>query len=325
MSNITYRQALHDALEEEMVRDESVYLIGEDIAEHGGLYGVEEGLVDEFGKERVRITPISETAIIGGALGSAINGMRPITAIGYIDFHTVAMDQIVNQTAKIRYMFGGKAKVPMVMRTAVGMGSGSAAQHSQSLEAWFCHVPGLKVIMPSTPYDAKGLLKSAIRDDNPIMFIEHKLLYSNKEEVPDKEYLIPIGKADIKRSGEDVTIVATSKMVSTSLEAANELEKAGIDCEVIDPRTLVPLDIETIINSVIKTEHLVVVHEAPGRCGYGAEVVSQIVDSEAFYYLDGSIKRVTGVEVPLPYNENLESAAIPNENDIIETVKEITM
>jgi len=321
MSKITYRQALHDALKEEMRRDESVYIIGEDVGEHGGIYGVELGLMDEFGKERVRTTPISETAIIGGALGSAITGMRPVTDIPYIDFFTAAMDQIVNQTAKIRYMFGGKAKVPMVMRTAIGSGCGSAAQHSQSLEAWFCNVPGLKVVMPSTPYDAKGLLKSSIREDNPIIFIENKLLYNTKGEVPEDEYLTKIGEADVKREGKDITIVATSRMVLEALKAAEELAKDGIECEIIDPRTLVPLDINKIIKSVIKTKHLVVIYEAPERCGYGAEVVSQVVSSEAFSHLKGPVKRVAGINVPMPYNGRFEKAVIPDKERIIKEVK----
>ncbi len=324
MSIITYRKALNDALREEMSRDESVFIIGEDIGEHGGIYGVEEGLLEEFGKDRVINAPISEPGIIGCALGTAITGLRPITDIAYIDYQIIAIDQIVNQTAKMRYMFGGKAKVPMVIRTAGGGGIGSAAQHSQSLEAWFAHVPGLKVIMPSTPYDAKGLLKSAIREDNPVMCIEHKLLYNTKGEVPEEEYLVALGEADIKREGKDVTVVATSKMVLESLEAAKELSQEGIEVEVIDPRTLSPLqDIRMIERSVIKTGHLVVVYEAPATCGYGAEIITRITDSEAFYYLDAPIKRVAGKEVPMPYNKILESAVIPNKDNIKNAIKQI--
>ncbi|MBC7189325.1 alpha-ketoacid dehydrogenase subunit beta, partial [Candidatus Aerophobetes bacterium] len=253
MREITYREAIREALREEMRRDENVFLIGEDIAEFGGSYKVTLGLVEEFGKERVRNTPISESAIIGAAVGAAILGMRPVAEIMYIDFTTLAMDQIVNQAAKIKYMTGGQVKVPLVIRTQGGGGRSAAAHHSQSLEAWFFHVPGLKVVMPSTPYDAKGLLKAAIRDDNPVIYIEHKLLYAEKGFVPEEDYIIPLGKAEVKREGSDISIVATSLMVKKALLAAEELDRERISCEVIDPRTLYPLDKDTIFSSVKKT------------------------------------------------------------------------
>ncbi|HSC72156.1 MAG TPA: transketolase C-terminal domain-containing protein, partial [Candidatus Methylomirabilis sp.] len=244
MRKITYREGVVEALREEMRRDERVYCLGEDIAEFGGSYKTTAGLLQEFGKERVRNTPISEAAIIGAALGSALLGMRPVAELMYIDFSGIAMDQIVNQTAKVKYMFGGKAKVPVVIRTQGGTGRSSAAQHAQSLEAWFVHVPGLKVVQPSTAYDVKGLLKASIRDDNPVFFIEHKLLYTTTSEIPEEDYVIPLGKADVKRQGSDVTIVATSRMVHFSLAAADRLAAEGIECEVVDPRTLSPLDEE---------------------------------------------------------------------------------
>ena len=249
---ITYANAIKEAMCEEMRRDENVFLFGEDVGLYGGAFGVTAGMLDEFGAERVKDTPISEAAIAGTAVGAAVTGMRPIAEIMVNDFTTIAMDQLVNQAAKMRYMFGGKAKVPMVLRAPGGSGTGAAAQHSQSLEAWFCHVPGLKVVVPSTPYDAKGLLKSAIRDDNPVMFIEQKLLYHKKGAVSEKDYTIPLGVADIKREGEDVTIVTYGRMVPLCLEVAENFEKEGVSIEVVDPRTLVPLDKETIIRSAKK-------------------------------------------------------------------------
>lgn len=317
---ISYAQALGEALKEEMRRDKTVFLLGEDIGLQGGAFGVTRGLLEEFGPERVRSTPISELLIAGAAVGAALDGYRPIVEIMYIDFSTLAMDQIVNQAAKIRYMTGGKVKVPLVIRTQGGGGRGSAAQHSQSLEAWFAHIPGLKVVMPSTPYDAKGLLKTAIRDDNPVIFIEHKLLYPLKGVVPDKEYSVPLGKADIKRNGEDITIIATSLMAHEALAAAENLEKEGIDAEVIDPRSLVPLDEETLVNSVKKTGKAVVVHEACKRCGIGAEIASFIME-EAFDFLDAPILRVAGANTPIPYNMTLEKLARPNVKDIVNAVK----
>ncbi|EXX91620.1 pyruvate dehydrogenase, partial [Paenibacillus darwinianus] len=271
--------------------------------------------------ERVRNTPISESGISGAAVGAALTGMRPILELQFSDFITIATDQIVNQAAKIRYMYGGKAKVPMVLRTPAGSGTGAAAQHSQSLEAWMTHIPGLKVIQPSTAYDAKGLLRAAIEDDNPVIFYEHKLLYRTKADVPEQPYSLPIGKADIKRQGKDVTVVATSIMVHKALEAAGQLKQDGIEAEVVDPRTLVPLDIETIAESVKKTGRLVVVHEAVKRGGYGAEIVSQVIESEAFDYLDAPIQRLGGLAVPIPYNPILEKSAVPQVEDIVRAVK----
>jgi len=322
MRTITVKDALQEAIIEEMDRDENVFVMGEDIAEHGGIYGVTQGLLDKYGKERIRNTPISESALIGSALGAAITGMRPIAELMYIDFTAVAMDQIVNQAAKMRYMFGGKVDVPLVIRTQGGGGRGSAAQHSQSLEAWFMHVPGLKVVMPSTPYDAKGLLKTAIRDDNPVMFIEHKMAYSFKGEVPEEEYTIPFGKADIKREGSDVTLIANSYLLPRAIEAAERMEKEeGISTEVIDPLTLVPFDEETIIKSVSKTGRLVVTHEAVKRGGFGAEIAAKIYESDAFYYLDAPLQRVAGLEVPTPYNAKLENFAMPDTDNLAEAIK----
>ena len=291
MREITYAEAIREAMSEEMRRDENVYLLGEDVGIYGGAFGVSVGMIDEFGEERVRDTPISEAVIAGAAAGSAVTGMRPIAELMFMDFSTIAMDAIVNQAAKMRYMFGGKAQVPFVLRCPAGSGTGAAAQHSQSLEAWFCHIPGLKVVAPSTPYDVKGLLKSSIRDNNPVIFVEQKLLYRTKGEVPEEEYTIPLGVADIKRTGKDVTIVTYGRMLQRVLEAAEEAAKDGIDVEVIDPRTLVPLDIETIKNSVIKTGRLIVVNEAVKRGSYAGEIVSEIVESEAFDYLDSEIIR----------------------------------
>lgn len=323
MRTITVKDALREAIIEEMDRDENVFVMGEDIAEHGGIYGVTQGLLEKYGKERIRNTPISESALIGSALGAAITGMRPIAELMYIDFTAVAMDQIVNQAAKMRYMFGGKVDVPLVIRTQGGGGRGSAAQHSQSLEAWFMHVPGLKVVMPSTPYDAKGLLKTAIRDDNPVMFIEQKMAYSFKGEVPEEEYTIPFGQADIKREGSDVTLVANSYMLPRALEAAERMEKEeGISTEVIDPLTLVPFDEDTIIESVSKTGRLIVTHEAVKRGGFGAEIAAKIYESDAFYYLDAPLKRVAGLEVPTPYSAKLENFAMPNTDNIADAIRD---
>jgi len=323
MREITYAEAIREALRQEMRRDKNVFLIGEDLGIYGGAFGVTYGLLDEFGEERVRDTPISEAAIAGAALGAAITGMRPVAEIMFMDFTTIAMEQIVNQAAKIKFMFGGKAKVPMVVRTPAGSGTGAAAQHSQSLEAWFTHVPGLKVVMPSTPYDAKGLLISSIRDNNPIIFIEHKLLYKTTGEVPEEEYEIPLGIADIKRKGEDLTIVATSIMVQRAISASKELEKDGISVEIVDPRTLKPYDKKTIIESVKKTGKVIAVHEACKTGGFGAEIAAMISESEAFDYLDAPIKRLGGLDIPIPYNRNLERHAVPQVEDIINAAKEL--
>ncbi|WP_243299383.1 alpha-ketoacid dehydrogenase subunit beta [Bacillus litorisediminis] len=322
MREITYLEAVREAMSQEMRQNDDVFILGEDIGVYGGAFGVTRGMIEEFGPERVRNTPISEAAIAGGAVGAALTGMRPILEIQFSDFITIAMDQMVNQAAKLRYMYGGKGKVPMVLRTPAGSGTGAAAQHSQSLEAWMAHIPGLKVVQPSTAYDAKGMLKAAIDDDNPVIFYEHKLLYKTKGFVPEEQYSIPLGKADVKRLGRDVTIVATAIMVHKALEAAAVLEKEGIDVEVVDPRTLVPLDEETIIESVKKTGRVIVVHEAVKRGGFGGEIASVIAESEAFDYLDAPIKRLGGLPIPIPYNPNLEKAAIPQVEDIIQAVKE---
>nr|WP_272942720.1 alpha-ketoacid dehydrogenase subunit beta [Bacillus xiamenensis] len=320
---ISYLEAVREAMSQEMRENQDVFILGEDIGVYGGAFGVTRGMIEEFGPERVRNTPISEAAIAGGAVGAALTGMRPILELQFSDFITIAMDQLVNQAAKTRYMFGGKGKVPLVVRTPAGSGTGAAAQHSQSLEAWMAHIPGLKVVQPSTAYDAKGLLKAAMDDDNPVIFYEHKLLYKTISEVPEEQYSIPLGKADVKRSGKDVTIVATAIMVHKALEAAKELEAEGIDVEIIDPRTLVPLDEETIIESVKKTGKCIVVHEAVKRGGYGGEIASMIAESDAFDYLDAPIKRLGGLPVPIPYNPTLEKAVIPQVPDIIEAAKEL--
>ncbi len=314
MRELTYLEAIREAMQQKMREDSNVYLIGEDIAEYGGAFGVTVGMLDEFGKERIKNTPISEEAIIGIATGSAVTGMRPIAEIMFSDFITIAMDQIVNQTAKIRYMFGGKAKVPLVIRTAGGGGTGAAAQHSQSLEALVAHIPGLKVVMPSCPYDAKGLLISSINDDNPVIFIEHKLLYKNRkyiQNVPRRMYEIPLGKGDLKREGSDISIVATSYMVQKSLEAAEKLSKEkDIECEVIDIRTLRPLDIDIILDSIKKTGRLLCVEEAPIFGGFMGEVAAQ-VSEKGFDWLDAPVTRVAGRNCPVPYSLVLEQEMIP--------------
>jgi len=328
-------EAIREALREEMLRDEKVFLIGEDIGIEkgfGGPFGVTKGLSEEFGHERVRDTPISESAIIGVAIGAAMMGMRPVAEVQYGDFIFCAMDQVVNQAAKLRYMSGGQVKIPMVIRIPTGA-TGRGAQHAQSPEAFFIHVPGLKVAAPSSPYDAKGLLKTAIRDDNPVLFFEHKLLYGSKGyrserggievvgEVPEEEYLIPFGVADVKRRGDDVTILAKLIMVHKSLVAAKKLEEEGISVEIIDPRTLVPFDKETLINSIKKTGRLVIVEENTKRGGWGAEVAA-IIAEEAIDYLDAPIKRVSTMDTPIPAPP-LESYVLPDEEQIIKAVKEI--
>ncbi|MGB9839409.1 alpha-ketoacid dehydrogenase subunit beta [Thermovenabulum sp.] len=323
MAEKLYIEALREGLREEMLRDDSVFLIGEDIGVYGGAFGVTKGLIQEFGEKRVIDTPISETAITGIGVGAALCDMRPVVEIMFSDFTTLAMEQLVNQGAKIRYMFGGKAKVPMVLRTPMGSGTGAAAQHSQSFPAVFAHFPGLKVVMPSTPYDVKGLIKAAIRDDNPVVFFEHKLLYRIKGEVPEGDYVLPLGKADIKRKGKDVTIIAGSIMVIKALEAAKELEKEGIDVEIIDPVTIKPLDMETIIKSVKKTGRVLIVEDDPKSFGWGAEVAAGIIESEAFDYLDAPVKRLAGKDIPIPYNPNLERHAVPQVEDILNGVKQI--
>ena len=323
MRKITYRDALREALREEMLRDKTVFLLGEDIGRYWeGAFRVTKGLAEEFGDERVRDTPISESAIIGVAAGAAITGMRPVAEIMFGDLSALAMDQIANQVAKMRYMFGGQAKVPVVIRMPFGAGVNIAAHHSQSLEAWFMHVPGLKIAMPSTPYDAKGLLKTAIREDNPVMFFEHKLLYPVEGEVPEEEYTIPFGVADVKREGKDVTVVATLYMVHKALSAAETLSREGIDVEVVDPQTLVPLDKQAIVDSVKKTGRIAIVTEECKTAGVSAEIAAAIAE-EALDYLDAPIKRVAEPDTPIPFSPPLEQFVIPNEKSIIEAVKEI--
>ncbi len=322
MRELTYRQALNEALHEEMARDPTVCVLGEDVGRYGGPFKITQGLLDRFGEKRVRDTPISEEGFVGLAVGAAMTGLRPVVEILYIDFSTLAMDQIVNQAAKARYMFGGKARVPLVIRTQGGAGRGNAAHHSQSLEMWYVHIPGLIVIQPATPYDAKGLLKAAIRDDNPVILIEHKLLYNTTGPVPEEEYLVPIGVAEVRRPGRDVTVVATSRMVLLALNAAEELARQGIEAEVIDPRTLKPLDLATIVRSVRKTGRLVVVNEGHLTGGFTAEVAAR-VQREAFDWLDAPIMQVATEDVPLPYNGRLELEAIPGEQDIVNAVLEV--
>ncbi|NLE45509.1 MAG: alpha-ketoacid dehydrogenase subunit beta [Chloroflexi bacterium] len=314
---LSYAEAVREALRLAMQADERVFLLGEDIGVYGGAFGVTTGLLEEFGAERVRDTPISEAAIAGAAIGAALVGMRPVAEIQFMDFITLSMEQLVLQAAKIRYMFGGKARVPIVVRTPAGSGTGAAAQHSQSLEAWFVHVPGLKVVMPATPYDVKGLLLAAIADDNPTIFIEHKLLYKTKAPVPEGMYVLPLGRSDVKRQGRDLTVIATSIMVSRTLEAANHLAAEGIEIEVIDPRTLKPLDVDPIVRSVCKTGKALIVHEAPVTGGFGGEIVAQLVASEAFDYLDAPVRRLAGADVPIPYNRELERKAVPQVDDIV--------
>lgn len=323
MREITYLEAIREAMTQEMERDSRVFMIGEDIGEYGGAFQVSYGMLEKFGPERILDTPITELALTGAATGAALIGMRPIAEIMFMDFTTLASEQLVNQAAKLRFMFGGQITVPLVLRTPAGSGTGAAEHHSQSFENWFVHVPGLKVVMPTTPYDAKGLLVASIRDDNPIVFIEHKLLYKTKGEVPEELYEIPLGKADIKRQGKDLTIVATAIMVQRSLQAAEELAKEGIDVEVVDPRTLRPLDTETIVNSVKKTGKVLIVHEAVKTGGFGGELAGVIAESEAFGYLEAPIIRLAGKEVPIPYNKDLEYNSVPQVENIIEKAREL--
>jgi len=320
---VTIRDALREALREEMQRDNTVFLLGEDIGRYwGGAFGVTKGLAEEFGDERVRDTPISESAIIGVGVGAAITGMRSVAEIMFGDLSALAMDQICNQAAKIRYMFGGQASVPLVVRTPFGAGVNIASHHSQSLEAWFMHTPGLYVAVPSTSYDAKGLLKTAIRGNDPVLFVEHKLLYAVNGLIPEEDYTVPFGAADIKREGSDVSIVATLYMVHKALTAAEQLSKEGISTEVIDPRTLVPLDKQTIVKSVKKTGRLVVVSEDCKTAGVSAEITA-IVAEEALDYLDAPIRRIAEPDTPIPFSPALEKFVIPNEKSIAKAVKEI--
>jgi pyruvate dehydrogenase E1 component beta subunit len=323
MSVKTYAVAIRDVLAEEMRRDPEIFLMGEDIAKQGGIFGCTRGLVDEFGEDRVRNTPISENTFVGAGVGAASVGMRPVVELMYMDFLYLAMDQVLNQAAKIRYMFGGKVKVPMVIRGQQGIGRGNGAQHSQSVESMMMHIPGIKVACPSTPADAAGLLRTAVRDDNPVLFFEHKALYAVKGEVPDdKEFAVPFGKCAIAREGKDVTIVANFLYRGKSLEAADILAKEGISAEVIDPRTLVPLDMDTIIASVKKTGRLVTVHEAHKNMGWGTEIAAQVTE-RAFKYLDAPPLRVGAKMCTLPFNLGLENAVVPQVTDIVAAVKTV--
>lgn len=323
MRTITYKEALREAIIEKMREDENVFMMGEDIGVYGGAFGLSLGMLDEFGPERILDTPMSEASFTGVSVGTAIMGMRPIVEIMFSDFITFGADQIINQAAKFRFMTGGQLKMPLVVRAPQGSGTGAAAQHSQNIEAWLLNIPGLKIVAPSNPYDAKGLLKSSIEDDNTVIFLEHKLLYSTKGEVPEEDYRVPIGKSKVVRSGKDVTIVATSIMVQRALKAAEVLDGEGIQAEIIDLRTIKPLDIDPIVESVKKTHRLLVVYEGCTTGGIGGEVISRIGESEAFLYLDAPLFRLGGADVPIPYNLNLERKATPQIENIISKVKEI--
>ena len=322
MAELMYREALNQALFEEMRRDPLVFTMGEGIAERGGSYKVTEGLFKEFGPARVMDTPISEASFTGCGVGAALVGTRPVVEILFVDFTGLIMDQIINQAAKYEFMSGGQGKVPMVLRTQGGAGNGLAGQHSQSLEALFYHIPGLKVVMPSTPYDAKGLLKASIRDDHPIIFIEHKLLYMTKGEVPEDDYIVPLGQADVKRAGDDITLITYSYMTLKCLEAAEVLQDEGIRVEVVDLRTLTPLDKETILQSVEKTGRAIVVHEAVKRGGVGGDIAAMIME-EAYDDLDAPVMRIAGKNTTIPYNLELEKVCVPTVADIVEGVLEL--
>ena len=326
MREINFRQAIGEALDEEMQRDPAVFIIGEDVGKMGGLMGEIGGLIDKYGPEKVRDTPLSEAAILGAAIGAAITGMRPVARMRFVDFLGIAWDEIMNQATKMRYMFGGKIKMPLTFDALSGAGRRTAAQHSQSIEGMMMCIPGLKIVLPSTAYDAKGLLKTSIRDDNPVMFMEHKMIMwtSPKSEVPEGEYLIPFGQADIKREGSDVTVVATAYMVSRALNAAEKLQKEkGISLEVIDPRTIVPFDKKTVLDSVKKTGRLVVFTEECETGSFAGQVAAIVAD-EGFDYLDAPIKRVNAPDTPVPYGMYLEDVWIPDENKLIKAINEIT-
>jgi len=323
MAQMTYVEALRDGMRQEMIKNPKVYLAGEDVGAFGGCFGQTAGLFDEFGEKRVRNTPISEAAIIGHGVGAAMSGLRPIVEIMFVDFMGCCMDELFNNGAKMRYMTGGKAKVPMVIRTPCGAGQNAAAQHSQCVESWFTHIPGVKTVMPSTPADAKGLMMAAVEDDSPVMYIEHKMLFGLTGEVLEGDNgLVQLGKADIKRAGKDVTIVAWSGMVPRALAAAETLAAKGIDAEVLDPRTLVPLDKDAILKSVAKTGKLVIVHEEVKTSGFGGEIAAIVVD-EGFDYLDAPIKRVAGLDTPIPFSPILEQAFIPSEDKIVAAVESL--
>jgi len=319
---VTFSQAIGDAIKEEMRKDEDIIIYGEDVAEQGGIFGVTRGILEEFGPERIISTPIAETAIVGSAIGAAVTGLRPVIEIMYADFMLVAFNELFHCSAKWRYLHGEDYKVPMVTRCAMGYSFGAGAEHSNCFESLFMHSPGLKIVVPSTAYDAKGLMKAAIRDDNSVLFFEHKQLYKTKDEVPEEDYVIPLGVADVKREGTDVTIIGISLMVKKALEAAEILEKEGISCEVIDPRTLAPIDKETIYNSIRKTHFAVIVEESNLTNGIGAEFAA-LIQEDIFDELDGPIKRVAALDVPLAYNIGLEAKTIPDVNRIVEAVKSL--
>jgi pyruvate/2-oxoglutarate/acetoin dehydrogenase E1 component len=318
----TIREAINETLREEMQRDPTIIMMGEDIGVAGGVFKVTAGLLQEFGPGRVYDTPIAEAGIMGLAVGAAITGLRPIVEIMFSDFTTLASDQLVNQAAKLRYMTGGQTKVPLVVRTAMSASRRAAAQHSQSLHAWYCHIPGLKVVMPSTPADAKGLLRAAIRDDNPVVFLEDKMMYNQKGPIPAGDYLVPLGQARIHRVGHHATLVCTSSMLYPCLEAADALHQAGIEVEVIDPRSLVPLDTETLVTSAVKTGHMLVVDEGYQNYGVTAEIAARVTEA-AFDYLDEPVRRLGGADVPVPFAPNLEDLTIPNAERIVAIVKEM--
>jgi pyruvate/2-oxoglutarate/acetoin dehydrogenase E1 component len=322
MRQISFAEALNEAIREEMRRDSLVFVMGEDIGKMGGLFKVTSNLQDEFPPERVIDTPISEAAIAGAGVGAALAGTRPVIEFQFLDFITIAMDQIVNHAAKLRYMTGGMVSVPVVFRAPVCGGINLGAQHSQSLEAWFVHVPGLKVVMPSTPADAKGLLKSAIRDDNPVIFLEHRLLYAQSGSVPEEEHLVPLGVADVKRSGTDITLVATGRTVSMALHVANQLSEEGIELEVIDPRTLKPLDTDRMFESVRKTNRLVVVNDGWRTCGYASEIMATAMEN-CFFDLDAPIQRVCNKDVPMPVAAPLQKAVMVSEEDILNACRAV--
>ncbi|MBI3732236.1 MAG: alpha-ketoacid dehydrogenase subunit beta [Chloroflexi bacterium] len=322
MTLITYRDAVRDALREEMHRDPRVFIMGEEVGVWGGSYAVTQNMLREFGDKRVRDTPIAEGIIVGAGIGAAMGGLRPVCELMTVNFGLLASDMLINHAAKLHYMFAGQVKVPLVVRAVGGSGRQLAATHSQSLEVLFAYIPGLKVVMPATPYDAKGLLKAAIRDDDPVLYIEHSLLYPIKGEVPTGDYLVPIGASDIKREGKDVTIIAWSRMVHVALQAAEILGREGISAEVVDLRTLRPLDMEPVIRSFMKTNHAIVVEEDWRTFGIGAEVAVQIYE-QAFGYLDAPIVRCAGAEVPMPYAKNLEALAVPTAGDVVRAAKEL--
>lgn len=322
MREITYREAVNEAIKEEMRKDDKIVAYGEDIAEFGGDYQCTVGVLEEFGPERVKNTPISEAVIAGASIGMAAAGLRPLAEISYDDFLFIAGDQIVNQMAKLRYMTGGQLKLPITLRTTMGGGPSAAAQHAQTVYGMFMNVPGLKIVCPGTPYDAKGILKSAIRDNNPVLVFEHVFLYDDKGEVPEEEYYVPIGKADVKREGKDITLVALSLMVSKSLNVAKKMEEKGIDVEVVDPISLAPLDTETIINSVKKTGRVVIASNGPKTNGAGAEI-SAMISEQAFEYLESPIYRVAEKDCPIPFSPVLENYVLPQEEDIIEAIERI--